>query len=172
MSARGADRPDAAGRPAAAAEELEVSVLVGLAASAVEAHLLTQLHQAGHGGIRAVHGYVFQRLLVAPCSVGALATDLKVTQQRVSTLVAELEAGHYVRRDPRPGDARIRDVVLTEKGRDVVDLSRQLRATLESELESRIGDLTLARATLAALLDLTGAMDDVNHRRVPIPSVG
>lgn len=151
------------------AAALDIPVLIGLIAPAVEAHVLRSLHAAGLDRVRAVHGYVFQRLLHGPCSVGALAADLHVTQQRVSTLVDELVDGGYVVRESRPTDARVRDIVLTDRGRDVVEVARRSRADLESRLAKRVGDLEPLRSALAALLDMTSDVSDVAARRVSIP---
>ena len=163
--------PSAASRDAdeVVVAALDVPVLVGLVAPAVEAHVLRSLRAAGLDGVRAVHGYVFQQLLDGPCSVGALAADLHVTQQRVSTLVDELVAGGYVVRESRPTDGRVRDIVLTEKGHDVVEVARRSRADLESRLAERVGDLGPVQAALAALLDMTSDLADITSRRVPIP---
>lgn len=149
--------------------ELDVPVLVSVVAPAVEGFLLRALDAAGHGGIRAVHGYVFQRLLEGPCTVGMLASKLDVTQQRVSTLVEELESLGYVRRVKRADDGRVREVTLTDKGRDAIEAVRHLRADLEAQLGRRVGDLQPVRAALASLLELTSDIAAVEERRVPMP---
>jgi DNA-binding MarR family transcriptional regulator len=152
-----------------AQEDLDVGSHIALAGAALERHVLRSIHDAGHPGIRTVHGYVFQRLLAGPVTVGDLAASLQVTQQRASKLVLDLEAAGYVRRDPRAGDARVRDVVMTEAGHEVVALARRTRADLEAALRSRTGDLGAVRAALDVVLELTGGLEAVRHRRVPVP---
>lgn len=149
---------------------LDVPVLVGLVAPAVERHVLDTLKASGFEGVRAVHGYVFQRLQQGPCPVGELASDLDVTQQRISTLVEELVQAGYVQREQRPGDGRVRDVVLTDRGRGVIALARRARTDLEARLEEEIGDVEPVRAALAALLTMTSDIAEVAGHRVPIPT--
>ena len=150
-------------------QDLDLGSLIALAGAALERHVLSSIHDAGHPGIRTVHGYVFQRLLAGPATVGDLATALQVTQQRASKLVLDLEAAGYVRRDARAGDARVRDVVITEAGHEVVALARRTRADLEAALRSRTGDLAAVRAALDVVLELAGGLEAVRQRRVPVP---
>lgn len=59
---------------------------IGLAQSlsllgyAVDGHVLTRLREAGLGGLRVGHGYVVQRLVEGPSTVGEIAASLGVTQ--------------------------------------------------------------------------------------------
>lgn len=81
--------------------------------------------------------------------------------------MAELEALGYAERRAQAGDSRVRRVVLTPAGRQVVDLGRSARARLERELQTRVGARALrtARRVLLALLDESGGLDAVRTRR-------
>ena len=145
-----------------------------LAGAGVVRRLLADLGEEGYVGVRASHGYVFQRLVDAQPTITELAASLGMTQQGASKQVRELEDLGFVERHAVAGDARARSVRLTERGRAVVEAGRRGRAALEARLADRIGaaDVRVARAALVALLELTGIGDDVRNRSVAVPPEG
>ncbi|WP_158893686.1 MarR family winged helix-turn-helix transcriptional regulator [Amycolatopsis anabasis] len=145
-----------------------LALFVGFAAaSGVQDELATR----GFGDLRFSHGYVFQHLIGAHPTVGELAALLGVTQQAASKTVAELERLGYIERLADPGDARIRRVHLTARGRAAVSAARRARATLERRLRRRGGEERLeeCRTLLAELLDELGGTAAVRHREVRPP---
>ncbi|MER6439065.1 MULTISPECIES: MarR family winged helix-turn-helix transcriptional regulator [unclassified Streptomyces] len=137
------------------------------AASAVQDALADE----GFGDLRFSHGYVFQHLVDAEPTVGDLAAKLDMTQQGASKAVAELERLGYTERVPAPGDARVRLVRLTPRGRDAVAAARRARARLEERLALRCGPESLAesRRVLAELLEELGGAAAVRRRDVRPP---
>lgn len=91
-----------------------------------------------------------------------------MTQQGASKAVAELERLGYTERVPDPGDARVRLVRLTPRGREAVAAARRARAALEERLTRRCGAESLAagRAVLADLLGELGGAARVRRRDV------
>lgn len=150
---------------------LDLVTLATLSGDAATRHLLKRLDADGHAGIRASHGYVFQRLLAGQPTIGELAASLGITQQGASKHVADLERLGLAERIPDAGDNRARRVRLTPAGRRAIDAARTARAELERELDRRFGpdDVATARRVLAGLLDATGETPRVRARAVPIP---
>ena len=154
--------------------DIDLPTLTSLAGTGVVRHLLANLGEEGYEGVRASHGYVFQRLVDAEPTISELAASLGMTQQGASKQVRELEDLGFVERRPVPGDARARRVRLTGRGGDVVEAGRRGRAALEATLRDRVGaeDVRTAQEVLVALLELTGLDHDVRHRTVASPSSG
>jgi DNA-binding MarR family transcriptional regulator len=153
-------------------DDLDLSLaamLAGLAmAEAVEQHVAA----AGFADARFSHGFVFQHLLREPLTVGALARAMGVTQQRASKAATELEELGYVRREVDPADARVRRLVLTERGHGAVAAARQGRAAVVAELRERLGPRRIAAAErlLREVVHELGADETVRARRVRLPS--
>ena len=152
---------------------LDLATLSSLAGDAASAAVLERLRQLGHVGVRRSHGYVFQRLLVGEPTIGELAEALAITQQGASKHVAQLEELGWVERFPDPGDARLRRIRLTAAGHGVIEDARRVRGELDERLSELLGerDVTAARRTLAALLELTGRGGPARERRVPFVDV-
>jgi len=146
---------------------LDLPVLVSIVGQTVDRHVLSAVRHV-HPGIRASHGYVFQRLLQGPSTVTEIARDLRVSQQAVSKLVKELVALGFVVRIPDPHDKRVRRLELTNDGRDAVDLARRVRAELAASVAAHL-DVPAARAVLVALLEAAGGLDAVREASVPLP---
>jgi DNA-binding MarR family transcriptional regulator len=145
-----------------------LALFVGFAAAD---DVQNRLAAEGFGDLRFSHGYVFQHLVEAEPTVGELAERLGMTQQGASKAVAELERLGYTERVPAPGDARVRLVRLTARGREAVAAARRARAALEERLRERCGADRLAegRGLLAVLLDELGGTAGVRRRDVRPP---
>ena len=151
--------------------DLDLPVLVSLTGPAVSQLVLEHIHNAGHRGVKASHGYVIQRLIDEEPTIGALAGSLGMTQQGASKQVNDLESLGFVERVSDDRDGRIRYVRLTKAGWSVLEAGRQARADLERALVARVGeqDVLAAKRTLVALLELTGLADQISTRTVPLP---
>ncbi|MCF6379148.1 MarR family winged helix-turn-helix transcriptional regulator [Nocardioides KLBMP 9356] len=151
--------------------DLDLPTLASIAGSGVARSVLERIAAAGHVGVRPSHGYVIQRLVEDEPTISALAESLGMTQQGASKQVRDLEGLGYVERVTTPDDQRARRVRLTAAGRDVLACGRRARAEMEAEVVARVGTqhLEAARATLVALLGVTGLEDRVRTRSVPDP---
>ena len=154
-----------------ALDELDLSLAAMLAGLAMAEEVERRVAKAGFDDARFSHGFVFQHLLREPLTVGALARAMGVTQQRASKAASELEGLGYVRREVDPGDARVRRLVLTERGHGAVGAARAARAAVVVELRDRLGARRVSAAEQLlrdALVEL-GAQDAVRARRVRLP---
>jgi DNA-binding MarR family transcriptional regulator len=151
--------------------DLDLSLAAMLAGLAMAEEVERRLAQAGFDDVRFSHGFVFQHLLREPLTVGALARAMGVTQQRASKAATELEELGYVRREVDPADARVRRLVLAERGRDAVAAAREARAAVTAELRERLGArrVSAAERVLREVVVELGAQDAVRGRRVRLP---
>ena len=152
-------------------EHLDLPAVALLAGDAAADDVVRRLRAAGHAGVRRSHGYLIQVLLDRSPTIGELALDLGVSQQAASKTVGELEDLGYVERRPSPDDRRVRRVVLTGRGHDVVETARRFRRELEDAVRSRIGDdgVEQARQALLVLVDVLGVRERIAGRRIPPP---
>lgn len=122
----------------------------------------------GHEALKARYGFVFQHLIAGPLPISALAERLGVTQQAASKTVAEMAGAGYLTRTPDPGDARVRLVALSDRGRRAVADGRAARTELAAALQHRLGPRTAAtlRRALLEVLDEAGGIEAVAERRV------
>ena len=152
--------------------DFDLPVLVSLTGPAVSQLVLEHIHNAGHQGVKASHGYVIQRLIEEEPTIGALAVSLGMTQQGASKQVNDLESLGFVVRVSDEHDGRIRYVRLTEAGWSVLEAGRRARAQLERAVISRVGeqDVLAAKRALVALLELTDLTDQISTRTVPLPA--
>ena len=146
--------------------ELDLPVLVSLGGTGIEDLVLTALEERGLGGVRSRHGYVFQRLLAGPATATEMARALGVSQQAMSKTVRELLALGFVAEERDPHDARRRPVALTGPGREVVEVSRQARRSLEERLRAAVGEerADVAADVLHVMLELLGLAEPVSAR--------
>jgi DNA-binding MarR family transcriptional regulator len=157
--------------PADPLDALDLSLASLFAGLALAEEVQRRLAAEGFDDARFGHGFVFQHLVAGPLAIGDLARTMDVTQQRASKATAELEALGYVRREPDPGDARVRRIALTERGWAAIEAARRARASILDDLRSRLGAERVAAAEelLRDVLRETGADAAVSARRVRLP---
>ncbi|MFI0350882.1 MarR family winged helix-turn-helix transcriptional regulator [Actinomadura sp. 9N407] len=119
--------------------EPDLGMLTGRLMRAVQEELFQGLAEQGHPDVRPRHGTVLAFL--GPD--GARATDLAARsgqhKQIVGTIVDELVALGYVRREPDPRDRRAKLVVPTEHGLDEVAKARAILAAIERRHRDTLG---------------------------------
>ena len=84
-----------------------------------------------------------------PMSMGELADAEQVAAPTMSRMVAALEAGWLVRREPDPQDGRAVRLIATRNGKDLMERGRRLRISLlaaELRAISAADQRTLGRA--------------------------
>jgi DNA-binding MarR family transcriptional regulator len=151
--------------------DLDLTLAALFAGYALNDEVQRRLHAAGFEGLRFSHGFLVQHLVAGERTVGELAELMGVTQQAVSKTVGELETLGYLDRRARAGDARVRPVALTQKGRRAIETARAARAEVVAELRSELGPrrVDAATALLRDVLRAQGAMPDIRRRRVRLP---
>lgn len=118
--------------------------------------LVDRLHAAGYQDLRAHHFlHVLRFVDCDGTRPSVLADRAGITPQAMSELLADLEAKHYVRRQPDPRDQRSRLVVLAEQGLLAAQVVEEFFASVERQVGEAVGlrELEQARSTLTALLE-------------------
>lgn len=100
-----------------------------------------------------------------PADTGARLTELAerspITKQALGKLVASLEARGYVAKQPDPDDGRAQRIVLSERGRAMLEAAREVIQEIEDEWAAALGagELTRIRKALLKAADTMGAAE-------------
>ena len=104
---------------------------------------LAKLRERGHEGLTLAHTNLLAHLDVAGTRITTLAERVGVTKQAIGTLVGELEARSYVRREPDPADGRASVIAYTEAGRDFLQDAHEVKQEIEEEYAQVLGSTGL-----------------------------
>ena len=130
--------------------------------------LVEELHEglaeAGYPDIRPAHGNVFGHIREEGSRLTELAGRAQLTKQTMGYLVDYLEERGYVERGPDPRDKRAKIVRLTDEGRELVGVARQIMGRIEARWVELIGEdrMEQLRELLKELNALAGAR--TSHR--------
>ena len=151
--------------------DLDLAQALSLLGHAVDAHVLAALRSEGLTGLRVGHGYVVQRLIDGPSTVGEIADTLEITQQAVSKSVRELIGLGYVAQTVDPADRRRRPLELTASGRQAVAVARRCRRDLESRIRVAAGERKFSQTVgvLDSVMRELGLDPRIDSRRVSPP---
>lgn len=141
---------------------MELAVLVLLTSRLMTEEIHARLAGLGFGDLRPAHGFAFHLIASHGGATGVeLADHLGVSRQAAGQMVDELERLAYVTRQPDPTDARLRRVILTDRGREAVAASIQLWTEQQRAWEHLIGAEAMAavRSGLRAFIDERGGGD-------------
>ncbi|HTZ06580.1 MAG TPA: MarR family transcriptional regulator [Gaiellaceae bacterium] len=105
----------------------------------VRSRMLERLHERGFDDLDQAHLALFQYPGPDGARPSELAARLRVSKQAVNYLLGELERLGYLERRPDPDDQRSKRVVLTRRGRRVVETIRDAVAGVEAEWSARLG---------------------------------
>lgn len=120
--------------------------------------LITELHaelaRQGWTDVRPAYGFALLALRAGPLSGGELGAAMGMTKQASSKLVDALVDAGYVRRRVARGDARVRPVELTRRGRGLLAASEEIYRELEGHWSAIIGTdrLTALRDDLVSVV--------------------
>ena len=118
-----------------------------------------RLRQRGWTDVRPAYGFVLLALREHPISAKDVAALMGTTKQAASQLVDAMESGGFVNRVPSDRDGRVRDLVLADKGRELLTAVEAIYAEIEGEWVARAGADDLA-ATRRALLGVVRSEPD------------
>jgi DNA-binding MarR family transcriptional regulator len=105
---------------------------------------------AASENLTASQGKTLNVLRRGPASMSALATTLTCDASNMTGIIDRLEKRDLVRREPRPSDRRVKDVLLTAEGERVIDVIRGKMHTTQAGL-NRLDEQE--RDTLYVLLE-------------------
>src|ERR1700733_5753308 len=106
--------------------------------------VLDGLHSAGFKDIRPVHTGIVRSVEVGGSRVTDVATRCNVTKQAAGQVIKELVSIGYVRQMTDRNDTRVRIVVFTEKGMNLIVHLGGIFKRIDSKLAAVIGKKELA----------------------------
>ena len=100
---------------------------------------------------------VFQRISPGGSRLAELAEAAQLPKQTVGSIVDQLERAGYVRRSPDPRDARARLVMITARGRQLVDISAPVVHEVEAAWQAHLGPARIQqlKEILTSLREIT-----------------
>ena len=134
---------------------INTAVLMREAFTALNSVVLRRLAAEGHVAVRTAHGAVFQFLDDDGTTVSTLAERAGVSKQAMADLVVHLESHGYVTRQPDPSDGRAKLVLLTGRGREIMDIATETVPAIEKQLADLVGERRLVqlRRDLKTVID-------------------
>jgi DNA-binding MarR family transcriptional regulator len=109
----------------------------------VNRHVVEGLQACGYTGLRSTHTTLLSNIDLAGSSVTEAAERAGITKQAMGRLASELEETGYIRVETEPGDARVRVLRLTARGRKLMLDSLDVMTELERRYANMIGDKRL-----------------------------
>ena len=137
-------------------EQLGLGLLMFIPYRHLESQVLAALRARGHD-LPLHQARVFQRIGPSGSRLGELARAAELSKQTVGSIVDQLHRAGYVDRVRDPADNRARLVVITPRGRELIEISVPVVREVEAAWAAHLGEhrvLELKR-TLAALREIT-----------------
>jgi len=118
-----------------------------------------RLRERGWSDVRPAYGFVLLALRDQAITGKDVAALMGTTKQAASQLVDAMESAGFVARVASPRDGRVRDLVLADRGRALLQAVEEVYAEIEGEWALLAGadDLVSARRALSAVV---AAADD------------
>jgi MarR family transcriptional regulator for hemolysin len=92
-----------------------------------------------------------------PLSQRQLAQQLGITDQGAAKIVDELADRDFIRRRPSPDDARVNQLHLGPRGKELLTAARRFHARFEAALARQVGgDAVVTRRVLTAIAATAG----------------
>ncbi len=120
-------------------------------------------HETGLEPFSGAQGELLRLVARSPgIGVSAAARELRLAGNSVSTLVNQLVAKGYLRREPSASDRRAAVLTATEAGRDRIRRWQDVRSRLLADELDRLGpdELAVLRSALPALRHLAAALSE------------
>lgn len=135
---------------------LNLGLLLFIPYRHLESAVLEALREHGHD-LPLSQARVFQRIDPEGSRLSTLAKAAQLSKQTVGSIVDQLERAGYVRRVPDPRDARAKLVVITDLGRQLVEISLPVVREIEDEWRAHLGRTRTRqlREALGALREIT-----------------
>jgi DNA-binding MarR family transcriptional regulator len=104
-----------------------------------ERRTLKALQERGHADIRPSHSVLFSNLGLGAVRVTELAERAQVTQQAMGKMLKEVERMGYIERGVDQKDKRAKEIRLTKKGVDMVEVSMEVVSEVRQYYSQKIG---------------------------------
>lgn len=138
-------------------QELNLGLLLFIPYRAMESAVVAELARYGHR-LSIAQARVFQRIGPDGSRPSELAEASQLTKQTLGSILDQLEKAGYVARTPDPTDGRGRVVTVTDRGQELVVLSRPVVEEMERVWAEHLGP-ERTRQLREALVDLREITD-------------
>jgi DNA-binding MarR family transcriptional regulator len=139
-------------------DHLSLGRLLSAATRIVIERMHDELAQLGHPDLRPAYGYALFAIGEHGTTTSALGGALGMTKQGAAKLVSTLEQLDYVERRAHETDGRAQRLILTARGRDLLERSQEIQRDLEREWAELFGDheLRTLRTSLERAIEHDG----------------
>jgi DNA-binding MarR family transcriptional regulator len=143
--------------------ELAMLLFGGFAAMVDE--VIVELDRRGHPGVTASHEFALQAVDAGARNASELGRALGVSRQAAAKSIAALEQLGYVERQSDPSDGRQKQLIVTDRGYDMVRIAAAAFDKIRTRWSKQLGraQLDVLESSLLAL---------VTPGRAPSPSRG
>ncbi len=132
----------------------DVLPLLMRASAGVAERINATVTEAGHPGLRPVHGLVFLQCSAGGSTIQQVADAIGVTKQSAAAMVDLLVGSGYLRRSSHPTDGRAQLVTLTPAARTVTEIATAASIEEWDSVRGRCGEAVAAE--LGAALEYLG----------------
>jgi DNA-binding MarR family transcriptional regulator len=122
-----------------AARATNLRQMLQAATRRLNSHIAESLRARGYTDITATHTMLLSNMTLIDDTVTSVSQRASVSAQAVGRLVRELEERGYMRTSADGHDARRRPILLTPKGRKLMEASFAILAEIEAHLERKVG---------------------------------
>jgi DNA-binding MarR family transcriptional regulator len=122
-----------------AARTMNLRQLLQAATRRLNSHIAETLRRRGYSDITATHTMLLSNMTLEDDTVTSISLRASVSPQAVGRLVKDLEERGYLRTGADDSDARRRPILLTLKGRKLMEASFTILADIEEKLSDRVG---------------------------------
>jgi DNA-binding MarR family transcriptional regulator len=148
-------------------EAVDFGIGLGLAYQTFTDLLRASLAAQGFTDLGGAYGYVFRALADAQPSQRELARRLRITDQGMAKIVAEMVARGYVSRRADRDDSRVWRLTLGARGRTALAAARRFHQQFERELVREVGAADVKKLRrLLRVIGGRGADGDVAQARL------
>lgn len=149
--------------PALTPESVPLARLFAMAYRQLVDDMHVRLRARGWVDVRPAYGFVLLAAREEPTTTTALASMLGMTKQAASKLVTGMVDAGLLTEAPAGGDARVRPLALSGRGRQLLATVEEIYAELEGEWAGIMGRRALERVRF----DLTSAVTAANAGGLP-----
>jgi MarR family transcriptional regulator, temperature-dependent positive regulator of motility len=122
-----------------AARAMNLRQLLQAATRRLNAQIAESLRSHGYSDITATHTMLLSNMTLEDDTVTSISQRASVSAQAVGRLVKELEERGYLRTTADDNDARRRPILLTLRGRKLMEASFAILGDIEEQLTSKVG---------------------------------
>lgn len=115
--------------------------------------VVLELERRGHPGVTPTHEFALQAIDAGAQSASALGRSLGVSKQAAAKTIAALEDLGYLERRDDPADARLKTLIVTPRGHEMMRIGATAFDELRQRLAAQVGPdrLQTLENTLRAL---------------------